>query len=86
MVDRGFDFWVGLGYTAQEAQIGGFTRRDLYEGWCAAGSPAYAFSTAAPGWFGDWHPTPRRQFFFLLSGEIEGEVSNDEVGKHGKHT
>ena len=31
------------------------------------------------GWFGDWHPTPKRQFFFCLSGEIEITVSDEET-------
>jgi hypothetical protein len=35
--------------------------------------------TMPAGWFGDWHPTPARQFFFQLSGEIETEVSDGEV-------
>jgi len=28
------------------------------------------------GWTGDWHPTPRRQFWFQLSGKLEVEVSD----------
>jgi hypothetical protein len=27
-------------------------------------------------WVGDWHPTPRRQFFIQLSGELEVTVSD----------
>jgi quercetin dioxygenase-like cupin family protein len=30
------------------------------------------------GLVGDWHPTPRRQIFFLLAGELEGETSDGE--------
>lgn len=30
------------------------------------------------GWIGDWHPAPRRQIFFWLAGEIEGETSDGE--------
>ncbi len=30
------------------------------------------------GWFGDWHPAPRRQFFCCLSGEFEIVVSDGE--------
>lgn len=26
----------------------------------------------------DWHPAPRRQFYFILSGEVELEVSDGE--------
>jgi len=39
----------------------------------------YAFSRFPAGWVGDWHPTPRRQVFFLLSGEMEVEVGDGEV-------
>ena len=39
----------------------------------------YAFAVAPPGWFGDWHPTPNRQFIFYLSGEVEVQVSDGEV-------
>ncbi len=31
------------------------------------------------GWVGDWHPTPARQYFILLSGVLEVEVSDGEV-------
>jgi quercetin dioxygenase-like cupin family protein len=31
------------------------------------------------GWFGDWHPTPRRQLYFQLSGQLEVGVSDGEV-------
>ena len=31
------------------------------------------------GWFGDWHPAPRRQFFFQMSGELEVQVSDGEI-------
>ena len=37
------------------------------------------FCTFPPGWFGDWHPAPRRQFYFQMSGEIEVQVSDGEV-------
>ena len=32
-------------------------------------------------WFGDWHPAPRRQFFFQMSGELEVQVGDGEVRK-----
>ena len=32
-------------------------------------------------WVGDWHPTPRRQFYFQMSGELEVEVSDGEKRK-----
>ena len=38
----------------------------------------YAFCMFPSGWFGDWHPTPRKQFFFGLSGEYEVKVSEGE--------
>lgn len=36
-----------------------------------------------PGWFGDWHPSPHRQFLFLLEGELEMQVSDGEVRRFG---
>ena len=30
-------------------------------------------------WFGDWHPAPRRQFIFQMSGELEVQVSDGEI-------
>ena len=39
----------------------------------------YAFSVFPAGWFGDWHPTPLRQIYFILSGELEGTVSDGET-------
>ena len=29
-------------------------------------------------WVGEWHPTPRRQFYIQLSGELEVTVSDGE--------
>lgn len=37
------------------------------------------FFHAPAGWFGDWHPTPARQFFIALSGDLEVHVSDGEV-------
>jgi len=37
------------------------------------------FFTMPPGWFGDWHPTPVRQLYFALAGELEVTVSDGEV-------
>lgn len=31
------------------------------------------------GWIGDWHPTPQRQYWVQLSGELDVEVSDGEV-------
>lgn len=38
----------------------------------------YAFSKFKSGWYGDWHPTPLRQIYFILSGTLEGTVSDGE--------
>lgn len=40
---------------------------------------AFGFLGGAPGWFGDWHPAPRRQFIIWLSGQTEIAVSDGEV-------
>jgi uncharacterized cupin superfamily protein len=37
------------------------------------------FISSPSNWHGDWHPAPRRQFYFPLSGELEVEVSDGEV-------
>jgi quercetin dioxygenase-like cupin family protein len=29
------------------------------------------FFSIPKGWFGDWHPAPKKQFFCCLSGEVE---------------
>ena len=34
---------------------------------------------AERAWFGDWHPTPNRQFFFQMSGKLEVAASDGEV-------
>lgn len=41
------------------------------------------FLSSPSGWFGDWHPAPRRQFVFILSGELEVEVSDGEKRRFG---
>jgi hypothetical protein len=38
-----------------------------------------SFISSPPGWHGDWHPAPRRQFVLVLVGELEVEVSDGEV-------
>ena len=35
-----------------------------------------SFLRLARGWSGDWHPSPWRQWLFLLEGEIEFEVGS----------
>jgi len=37
------------------------------------------FLSLPTGWFGGWHPAPRRQFCFVLRSSIELEVSDGEV-------
>jgi hypothetical protein len=43
----------------------------------------FGFLSAPPGWYGDWHPAPRRQIILYLSGELEAEVSSGEVRRFG---
>jgi hypothetical protein len=38
----------------------------------------YGFSQFPSGWVGEWHPAPRRQFYLMLSGEVECTVSDGE--------
>ena len=38
----------------------------------------YAFLHQPAGWFGDWHPSPRKQYICLLAGEQEVETSDGE--------
>jgi len=38
----------------------------------------YGFSQFPSGWVGEWHPAPRRQFYLILSGEVECTVSDGE--------
>ena len=48
-----------------------------------APAAAYGFVGSPPGWYGDWHPTPRRQIIFYLTGEVEAETSDGEVRRFG---
>ncbi len=43
----------------------------------------FALLVNPAGWFGDWHPAPRRQFFFRLAGETEIQVSDGEIRRFG---
>jgi hypothetical protein len=36
------------------------------------------FFKTPSGWYGDWHPAPKRQFFCCLSGEFEVTASDGE--------
>lgn len=39
----------------------------------------HALLASAPvGWYGDWHPSPARQFYIQLSGQLEAETSDGE--------
>ena len=40
---------------------------------------ALAFLSTPPGWFGDWHRAPVRQFVVVVTGTLEVEVSAGEV-------
>lgn len=48
-------------------------------------SPAsqYRFYTFQPGWIGDWHPCPTRQFLALMSGAVEMETTDGTVRRLG---
>lgn len=48
----------------------------LSEGHAASG---FALMSCPPGWYGDWHPAPRRQWLLWLSGTTRIEVSDGEV-------
>jgi hypothetical protein len=37
---------------------------------------AYAFLSVPAGYFGDWHPSPKRQWVFFISGQMEFGVSD----------
>ncbi len=39
----------------------------------------YTFLAPAAGWYGEWHPSPRRQILFILKGIWEVTVSDGET-------
>jgi hypothetical protein len=41
------------------------------------------FASLPSGWYGDWHPAPRRQFCFVLASSLELAVSDGEVRSFG---
>lgn len=43
----------------------------------------YRFYTFEPGWIGELHPAPKRQFLALLSGEVEMETTDGAVRRFG---
>jgi hypothetical protein len=46
----------------------------------------FAFARFPAGWVGDWHPTPRRQIFVFLAGDLEGETSDGVRRRYGPGT
>jgi hypothetical protein len=51
----------------------------------SADGPAskYRFYTFGPGWIGELHPAPTRQFLALMSGEVEVETTDGTVRRFG---
>jgi hypothetical protein len=43
----------------------------------------YGLINASPGWYGDWHPAPKRQIMFYLQGEVEAEASDGTILRLG---
>jgi hypothetical protein len=43
----------------------------------------YRFYTFEPGWIGELHPAPTRQFLALMSGEVEMETTDGTVRRFG---
>ena len=43
----------------------------------------FALLSCPPGWHGDWHPAPHRQWMLFLSGKARVEVSDGEVREFG---
>jgi len=43
----------------------------------------YRFYSFQPGWIGDWHPCPTRQFLALMSGIVEMETTDGTVRRLG---
>jgi quercetin dioxygenase-like cupin family protein len=39
----------------------------------------FIFLRASSGWYGDWHPAPKRQFFCIRAGEVETTASDGET-------
>ncbi len=39
----------------------------------------FVFVGGPSGWEGDWHPSPKRQFVFILQGVFEVRVSDGET-------
>lgn len=41
---------------------------------------AYAFLSVPVGYFGDWHPSPKRQWLFFISGQRCPRFTPDQTG------
>ena len=39
----------------------------------------FGFVRVPAGWVGEWHPAPTRQVFFYLAGEMDVQVSDNEL-------
>ncbi len=39
----------------------------------------FVFFKTPSGWIGDWHPTPKRQFFCCISGKFEVTTGDGEA-------
>ncbi len=50
----------------------------------AINTEAFVLISSPSGWFGDWHPSPTRQYIFMISGELEAEVSDGEIRRFKK--
>jgi hypothetical protein len=46
-------------------------------------SQGLVFISSPPGWHGDWHPAPRKQYMICLEGELEVTVSDGETRRFG---
>jgi len=46
-------------------------------------SSHFGFIGGDPGWFGDWHPAPKRQFMLYMQGAVEAEASDGEIRRFG---
>lgn len=49
----------------------------------ATDAERFVFVGGESGWEGDWHPSPRRQFVFMLKGVFEVRVSDGEARSFG---